>query len=185
MNITEHRIGVFLSGGMDSALLLYLVAQQTPSCIQTFTVPKHDGAATYVQPIIDWVTSKTECCIHTPIILGDPDLPHQRILGDAINRVIRHNLCDYFYIGDNSYPEHELPDGPKRIKMSSEKARYPFFHMTKIDILKLYLKHDIMDLLPLTHTCTEQSLGRCGRCWQCRERAWAFEKCDIQDLTST
>ena len=185
MHTAEHRVGIFLSGGMDSALLLYLVAQKTPSCIQPFTVPKHDGAATYVQPIIDWVVNKTNSCIHSPVVLGNPDLPHEMILGDAINRVVRHNLCDSFYIGDNSYPEDELPGGPKRVQMKSERAIYPFFHLTKIDILKLYMEHDVMDLLPLTHTCTERAIGRCRQCWQCRERAWAFRKCGIQDLTST
>lgn len=177
--------GVFLSGGMDSALLLYLVAKEAPSCIQPFTVAKHDGAALYVQPIIDWISKYLSVEINSTIFIGDPYLPHQQIVGDALRKVINHNLADIIYVGDNAYLEEELPEGPKRVKFRNQAVKYPLFDMTKDEILKMYVEHGIMDLLPLTHTCTEQAIGRCNICWQCRERAWAFEKCGIQDLTTT
>lgn len=177
--------GVFLSGGMDSALLLYLVAKETSSAIQPFTVAKHDGASFYVHPIVDWVSSNLNVEINSPVIIGNPNLPHQQIIGDALKRVIKHKLADVIYVGDNIYPEHELPHGPNRKKYIHPKVLYPLFNLTKVDIVKLYITHNIMDLLPLTHTCTEQAIGRCNVCWQCKERAWAFQKCGLQDLTTT
>lgn len=181
MNVT----GVFLSGGMDSALLLYLVAKEAPSCIQPFTVAKHDGAALYVQPIIDWISTRLRVKIETPIIVGNPDLPHEEIIGHAVKQVLRHKLADVIYIGDNIYLDEQLPNGPIRVRFMHKAVKYPLFDMTKADILKMYIQHDLMELLPFTHTCTEQAIGRCHECWQCRERAWAFEQCGIKDLTTT
>jgi len=179
------NIGVLLSGGMDSAVMLYLIAKEAPSCIQPFTVAKHDGASMYVQPIVNWISKRLHVSINDPIIIGNPNLPHDEIIGDVLNRVIRHNLADVFYVGDNIYPKNELPGGPNRVKYHDSKVIYPLFHLTKIDIVQLYLTHNLMDLLPLTHTCTEQKLGRCNVCWQCKERAWAFKRCGLEDLTTT
>ena len=181
----DMKIGILLSGGMDSALLLYLLAKHFPNDIQPITIPKHDGAASYVNDIIDWVQNKTHRNINDAIIFGNPDLHHSQIVGDTLTRCMHHRLADIYYIGDNSYPEQILPNGPRRIKMEKDILIYPFFSWYKTDILKLYQTEDTMDLLPLTHTCTEQAIGRCHVCWQCRERAWAFQECGLQDLTNT
>ena len=68
IHTSETKIGVLLSGGMDSALLLYLLAKHFPNEIQPITVPKHDGAANYVKDIIDWVKKKTNRDINDVII---------------------------------------------------------------------------------------------------------------------
>jgi len=44
-------LGIMLSGGMDSALLLFVVAKTFNNRIKPYTVPKTDGAAHYVNPI--------------------------------------------------------------------------------------------------------------------------------------
>lgn len=187
--LTSHppdmKIGILLSGGMDSALLLYLLAKHFPNEIQPITVPKHDGAANYVNDIIDWVKKKTKRDINDVIIFGNPDLHHSQILGNTLHRIIHHNIANVYYVGDNIYPMDILPNGPKRVKFSSKVVIYPFFDWYKTDIVSLYVKENILDLLPLTHTCTEQSIGRCNVCWQCRERIWAFKECGLEDLTTT
>lgn len=179
----DVKIGVLLSGGMDSALLLYLLAKNFPNDIQPITVPKHDGAAKYVNPILTWIENATHRSINDPIIIGNPDLHHSMIVGDALRRCFNHKLADVFYVGDNQYPEDVLPNGPKRIKMLG--VYYPFFNWYKTDIVMKYASENIFDLLPLTHTCTERAVGRCNNCWQCKERIWAFAECNIQDLTTT
>jgi 7-cyano-7-deazaguanine synthase in queuosine biosynthesis len=57
----------------------------------------------------------------------------------------------------------------------------PFIEMHKDEILKLVFDHRQEELLKLTHSCTEQKTGRCGRCFQCNERAWAFRQLDKLD----
>lgn len=43
------------------------------------------------------------------------------------------------------------------------------------EILKFIFDNGQEELL-LTHTCIEQKTGRCGQCFQCNERRWAFSQ---------
>lgn len=181
----DKRIGIFLSGGMDSALLLYLIREKYSNKIYPLTVPKHDGAVNYIDNIISWIETKTNKSIEPPIIIGNPDLHHSLILSDAINRAIKHNFADLYFLGGNIYPESILPNGPNRIKIYNKKILKPLFDLYKSDILKLYLNFDLVDLIKYTHTCTEQKVGRCNVCWQCGERKWAFDQCGIEDTSTT
>ena len=33
----------------------------------------------------------------------------------------------------------------------------------------------------MSHTCTERPRGRCGVCWQCKERQWGFKENNLKD----
>ena len=178
----DKHIGVMISGGMDSALLLYLVAQQHPQKITTFTVPKHDGASLYVDDVVDWINEKLQLDIPYSILTGNPDLPHSEILNNALPQI--EHLCDVFYLGGNIYPKDILPGGPNRVRRKHPKMKQPFFHLFKTDLLQMYLDLDILELSRITHTCTEWSVGRCQQCWQCKERIWAFTTLGIEDLTT-
>jgi 7-cyano-7-deazaguanine synthase in queuosine biosynthesis len=36
-------------------------------------------------------------------------------------------------------------------------------------------------LMPITHSCTQQSLSRCNECYWCKERKMAFDIADLND----
>jgi 7-cyano-7-deazaguanine synthase in queuosine biosynthesis len=48
--------------------------------------------------------------------------------------------------------------------------------MLKDEIIQIMFDEQQEELMNITHSCTEQKNGRCGKCWQCTERAWAFDK---------
>jgi len=177
--VPEHVIGVMLSGGMDSALLLFLLAKNYTNPITAYTVPKNDGAADYVDGIIEWVNNKLNKSINPSILIGNPNLYHANIINMAIREI--EGKYDYLYFAGNSYPKNTLPNGPSRVYRKDIRHIQPFFHNYKTDILQAYIDYDIMDLLWLTHTCTEKSVGRCNECWQCKERSWAFNLLNIND----
>lgn len=179
----KSRIGIMLSGGMDSALLLYLLADTFSNEITPFTVPKTDGAALYVNGIIEWVNNKTNREIPNSKFIGDPNLYHGAIINNAIKEINKE--YDFLYFAGNSYPEDVLPNGPKRVRRKDPRHFQPFFDCYKNEIVKAYVDFDIMDLIPLTHTCTEQAEGRCNVCWQCKERIWAFNEINIEDTSLT
>jgi 7-cyano-7-deazaguanine synthase in queuosine biosynthesis len=52
----------------------------------------------------------------------------------------------------------------------------PFIKMYKDEILKILFDNNQQALLSLTHSCTERKTGRCGQCFQCKEREWAFDQ---------
>lgn len=179
----DTRVGIMLSGGMDSALLLYLMASYMNIDITPFTVIKKDRPDLYVNKIIDWVNNKTGRTIDHSKLIGDPQVPHSKIINTAIEEI--DNEYDILYFAGNSYPVDVLPNGPARAKRLDPRHVQPFFYCYKTDIVQAYIDFNLMELLPLTHTCTERSVGRCNRCWQCKERIWAFSQLEISDTTTT
>jgi 7-cyano-7-deazaguanine synthase in queuosine biosynthesis len=55
----------------------------------------------------------------------------------------------------------------------------PFMMMDKKEIANIYKQYDLLDnLFPLTNSCGGHSPANthCEKCWNCRERLWAFGK---------
>lgn len=77
----KNKIGVMLSGGADSAILLYLLClerklDRSTQEIIPFTVARPDGAWNYVKAIVDWINNELEIKLPDPIKVGDPTLHH-------------------------------------------------------------------------------------------------------------
>jgi len=75
------KIAVTVSGGMDSAILLYLVAKlnkerSQPKELIPFTVPRTDGAYRYSPDIVKYVNRVLGLNLPAPIPVGDPTV-HQ------------------------------------------------------------------------------------------------------------
>lgn len=172
-------IGIMLSGGMDSALLLYILANNLNNEIIPFTVAKTDGAKHYVGSIVEWVNNKLNKKIKEPTIIENPLAHHSQIINSAINSI--ENKYDVLYFAGNSYPIDILPNGPNRTRRTNPRHIQPFFDLYKTDIIQAYVDYNIMDLVLLTHTCTELEFGRCNLCWQCKERQWAFMQLNLND----
>jgi 7-cyano-7-deazaguanine synthase in queuosine biosynthesis len=88
------------------------------------------------------------------------------------------------FIGINQNPPEleKLAGAPLRNQKSDNpKILFPFVDLYKDAILKIMIDEEQLDLVDITHSCTEQQVGRCNRCWQCTERAWAFSKINVAD----
>jgi len=75
----KKRIGVMLSGGADSAILLYILALEKKMSnsdheLIPFTVARPDGAWDYVKPIVDKINEILDVNLPDPIKVGDPTL---------------------------------------------------------------------------------------------------------------
>jgi hypothetical protein len=177
-----------ISGGADSAILLYIIAklnrdQKTNHKIIPFTVPRPDGGANYSTRIVEWISDKLDILLPFPMIVGDGNLPHNIVVKTVIKDLMNSNLYDFLYIAENKIPPVEIEGlAPIRAPQPNYKrAALPFWGVTKDCTLDLYYKENIPELLELTHTCTEQTKGRCNKCFQCNERSWAFSKLGIID----
>jgi len=177
--------GILLSGGLDSAILLYLLVSVNPTIkIQPFTIAKTDGAYLYADPIIDHFNNKFKLSIPKTIVVGDPTVHHRQQSTTAVKEIFASYPVDFLFIGINTNPPELalLPGAPKRdTKSDNPKIIFPFVDMYKDQILDLMYKYQQEDLATITHSCTEQQIGRCNQCWQCTERAWAFKQLDKQD----
>jgi hypothetical protein len=184
------RYGIMLSGGLDSAVLFYLILADAKSKnielnIQPFTIPKTDGSYLYVEDILNYFGDQFNILIPDTIHVGDPSAHHTLQSKTAVIEILeKHPHIDCLYFATNQNPTHSFdyskyPPGcfPNRVKGSTDpKIQMPFIDMYKDEILKFVFDNSQEELLFLTHTCTEQKTGRCGQCFQCNERQWAFDQ---------
>lgn len=181
----NKKYGIMLSGGLDSAVLFYLLIQEEPKIqLQPFTINKSDGAARYANPIIEHFNKKFNLNIPNTIYVGDPTVHHRSQSKTAVIDIFANHPVDHLFIGINQNPPEldHLPGAPLRDKRSTDpRIIFPFVDMYKTDIIDLMFKHNQEDLIYITHSCTEQSVGRCNKCWQCTERYWSFSKLGQED----
>jgi 7-cyano-7-deazaguanine synthase in queuosine biosynthesis len=57
----------------------------------------------------------------------------------------------------------------------------PFAMVDKRHTVSLYDTFDVWPLIELTHSCTALTVGRCGACYNCLERAWALDALGVTD----
>lgn len=193
----NKKLLVSVSGGADSAILLYLIAKHNKDAnlghqITTFTANKVDGAEMHAKKVIQWVTSKLEVSVQSMFIEGDHSLPHNLIVHKPLRDLISTDAFDMLYVGENKIPPIEFPFGeqnsfpglaPRRKgnPTNNVKVSLPFSDLYKYHTIDLYFRHNVTELLEYTHTCTERSIGRCNVCWQCCERKWAFRELRRED----
>jgi hypothetical protein len=191
----NSKYSIMLSGGLDSAILLYVILKEAQVKniklnLQPFSIPKHDGSHLFVKTILEYFKEKFEVTIADTILVGNPNVHHSQQSKTAVAEILqKYPGIDFIYFATNQNPIKDFdyapyPEGsfPNRVKESGHpKVLMPFIHMYKDEILKILFDHGQEELLKLTHSCTEQKTGRCGRCFQCNERAWAFRQLDKLD----
>jgi tRNA(Ile)-lysidine synthase TilS/MesJ len=181
----DKKYGIMLSGGLDSAVLLYLLIRQEPKIqLQPFTIDKTDGASCYANPIVKHFNKKFNLSIPETIYVGDSRAHHRVQSTTAVIDIFNNYLVNRLFIGINQNPPEldHLPGAPQRDKKSNDpRIIFPFVDLYKTDIIEMMFKHNQQDLIYITHSCTEQSIGRCNRCWQCTERSWSFSKLGQED----
>lgn len=176
----NKKYGILLSGGLDSAVLLsILIKNNIELDIQPFTIPKRDGAMLYADPVIEHLNKKFNTKIPLTITAGNPNDHHSKQNVSAILEIIQKYNIDQLFVAINRIPEElsEYPGAPNRASYSTDsRILLPFVNMTKDEIVSLMFEEEQDELMNITHSCTEQQLGRCKVCWQCTERKWAFDK---------
>lgn len=183
---TKKNILFAISGGADSAILLYILAKmnkeaKTEHTFTLFTVPRPDGGANYSPKIVEWISNKLNINLPKPLIYGDGNLPHNIVVKVVIKDLLNTNKYDVIYIAENKIPPINVASPVRAPKQHYERKSLPFWGVTKECTINLYYQENVPELLELTHSCTEKVVGRCSVCFQCIERAWAFSQLGITD----
>lgn len=189
----DKTYGIMLSGGVDSAILFYLILKTyqergwTPK-VQPFTMRKNNESVASATRMLEYISTQfPEYTIPATIEVGDPNT-HHRLAGEAAWKEIKRDYpwISFVFYGSNKVPpwdystrkkdEFGLPIGrPERSKGEGGIVYLPFLHIYKYHTLDLIYEHGQEKLLELARSCTERITGhRCGSCFQCSERAWAF-----------
>jgi len=199
LTIPENRsIGIMLSSGADSAILLYLMCleliqtgRSTDKIKYIFTVPKTDGAELHSAGIVDWINEKLDINLPQPIIFGAEnvqDLHHSLQISRSVRAVFDTydpTFSDLFvFLADQRaipqpWPfESAIAKEPFRVSENPypEIISLPFNHLYKTHTIDLHFMFNTERLLELSHSCTTNTVGRCNICYHCNERQWAFDQ---------
>ena len=150
----------------------------------TYTIDKKDGSFNNTVNLINWVNDRWNWNIPHPIKVGDPTLHHSQQGKSAVIEILTNNLCDVLFNAINQNPPelNDLIGAPDRtIKNQPKNLITPFLKLQKTHIIDLMFQLGLDELSNHTHSCTEKIYGRCGVCWQCTERKFAFDKLEMTD----
>jgi 7-cyano-7-deazaguanine synthase in queuosine biosynthesis len=173
--LRKHKtIGIFVSGGFDSALLLYLCCEfGKDNEFHIFVIDRPNKSLYFNARVLDWINRKFNKNL-TATLIGNKNAHHSIQVKMAVIDALKFPL-DVLLLGDTANP-NELPPGPKRGKSFSPKILQPFYTSTKDHLVKLALEYNVRELLDITGTCGTGSIPACGTCWPCQEKAWALLK---------
>lgn len=178
-------IGLGFGGGMDSTVLLYELLNETKEhivCItndirsrNTITVGHKNAAKVLANFKSDRITHYTDSTYET-----------NEALETYVRAIVKFKLTD-FYAGTSKIAEHILNDtrhmmmnGNDRIDFRNQiingvKIHLPYFDLYRTDIIKKYIKYDIIDIMHMTNSCDKLVEIPCGECQGCRDRKWGLE----------
>jgi 7-cyano-7-deazaguanine synthase in queuosine biosynthesis len=189
ININYKKVGIMVSGGLDSALLLYLISKENKEqnniyAIDALTVYRPDDAKNHSSRIIKLVEKLLGVTI-THLEVGNPNVDPDNQVISGINDALFVRKYDNIFLATTAIPQHLINcfDVPTRDTNSYPKLTQPWGSITKDQIVQYIIDHQLYELIEVSHSCTGLQHGHCGYCFNCKERQWAFEQNNFKDST--
>jgi 7-cyano-7-deazaguanine synthase in queuosine biosynthesis len=183
----EERIAVLISGGIDSALLYYLLLLENQKKgnihnIIPVSIMRQEGSRYFSNLVIGFINSKFQLPHEDPLILGDNTLPEEEQVKSAV--VEARNLgFETVYAGViEQLPQH-MVDWQPILSKETEHFKTPLSKFNKSHVIDLVAQLKLEYLFYITHSCSspKYQIGRCNKCNGCNERSWAFDQLGITD----
>ena len=165
------KIGIAMSGGIDSWVLYNLLPNKDNIIIYTFeTLSGVDDVETVYK-----LTGRDDIIV-LPTMPEDPTP-----VKNGLRTIVEMYNLDQIYTGVNQVPHYkyfpefaEQNEPPRPWRIDSKVIITPFLHLYKYHIIWLAQKIGLD--LSATESCTTQKIGHCGTCWWCREKQWAYDQ---------
>ena len=187
------KIGIFMSGGLDSTALLSLIITELKNSdrldktkIIAFTVKKPTLEPLYAKRMLSLVTQHFNINIQHDNDLEN-NLDHYKSGNiDPIRKVdmLKKYPNILMYTGFNNTPPTEIKPFEGELGFvykSTILYKNQFIDMLKTQLIDLYSNLNIEHLIPYTHSCSRMPIGRCNRCYSCNERKWGFTELNLID----
>lgn len=182
----DQTVGVFLSGGADSALLLYLLTHLYPDQkIVLLTIASEDKQynVRHALDVIEFIKKHNEPTnILDHVVVIAPDQSQRKDMRNRQVALLTEKYgIDFWYSGKTKNPGVELECHEERkLERDADLQEWsdcgtvtnPFYGVDKSHLLEIYRERNLMRLFSLTISC-EKSAIPCGDCWWCHERNWA------------
>ena len=181
----SSRIAVCISGGIDSAIMYYLILEENRRLgnlhkIVPVTVLREEGSKHFANLVVGHVLASFGKQHENALVLGDPSLPDDQQVRSAVRHAHRLGF-DRTYVGIiDELPEHYIgwtrPDFPE-----NDFFKTPLSNLQKLHVLNLVIQFNQQELFHITHACCKFPIGRCGACNGCNERRWGFNQLALID----
>lgn len=190
------NIGLNLSGGADSALILFLLVEmikernQSDVRIFPFHGIESEFSADICVKIIQHINEITNTKFIEPLYLYDYPKPLTVSKLEAFNLALK----DFMAINNTFYTIRGLSQGMddlERPKLPGDQVgknlmdlslKYPhtlpWATVNKKFIAEQYKKFNLQHLSTITNSCIASATSPCRKCWWCKERYWAFGSYD-------
>lgn len=197
----EGVLGINVSGGTDSALLLYLLMKNYSGPIRAFTTANMQKKCTNAMISVRVSSQCQQLTGHTDFehFINYRNQQEDSTVFSTVRQYYNSGKIDRIYTAITKNPPklvtdsftekttediHRNPETFRDVVYDTNKFR-PFTNLDKQDIAKIYHDNDLMEnLFPLTRSCEwwsifpypDPGLDHCGKCWWCQERSWGFGK---------
>jgi hypothetical protein len=202
IDIHDGPLGISVSGGADSAIMLYILMKYAPGPIHVYTcvskVKNRTAPYTALDVIgkcIDMTGRKDNEIFHHSSFVDKSYIDNMYFL---CRNDLDNNVINYVYTGLTTWPPLEVrdsfnirphrkegvyvedrePEIEKPVYAGRDNKFYaPFRNVNKSVICEAYKELNVLEeLFPITRSCESFTLtkGHCGECWWCEERQWGF-----------
>lgn len=182
--VVPEQIGILISGGIDSAILYYLLLKENITLgnihtIVPFVIPRKEGSKIYAVPVIEQVNKKLNLTIPKIYQVGDNTLPEPQQVSSGIRDAYRVG-CKNVYVGViENLPEHEIGWTHIHVRETAT-FKVPLAGLNKGNVISLVKNVGMECLFHITYGCVLTDV-RCNKCNGCNERAWGFAQNNMTD----
>jgi 7-cyano-7-deazaguanine synthase in queuosine biosynthesis len=179
------KIAVMISGGIDSAILYFLLLQENKNLgnlheITPVMIERREGSKYFAKLVVAQLQMHFDIPLCGATVVGDPTLAEKDQVRSGVMDVwkLGFNRC---YIGViEQQPEHMIGwvDPGAR---ENHRLKLPMASLNKTHIIDLVIKMNQSQLFNITHTCNVYEIGRCYKCNGCNERLWGFNYLGLTD----
>lgn len=172
INVPAGRVGIFVSGGLDSAILYHLILKENKDVVPLLILKnneQYNRAWAVVQYLQQLHNAHCE-----PILLRNKEIRA------AIREAIGYGF-NLMYLGVIKELEEFLVGWEPNNFADTDWVVGPFKDMDKSQIIQLVIDNNVEQLFSISHSCAELPIGRCNHCNRCRERAWGFSQLGLTD----
>lgn len=180
----QKNVGVLVSGGMDSAVLYWLLVSLNHHAghthiIQPYTIYRTEGSPHYAPLVIDYVNRSWNINANA-IIVGDNTLPQKMQVESGIKEILNKRLSQVVYLGNITMRQEHAIGWTVPCIRDMTTARSPMLNLDKSHIVDLIVQLNCKELFTISHSCI-YSVGHCGQCNGCMERKWGFDQLKLID----
>ena len=170
--LKHKRIGVFVSGGFDSALLLYMLyAHKTEHQITVFVIDRPNDSVKHSKRVVEYIDNHFGINSNIQYV-GTSKVHHSLHIRTGIMDALKFPI-DAVVLGTTANPT-QIEKGPTRAASTNPQIVQPFITVTKDVLVGTAKKLNALELLDVSWSCEHPGETPCGVCWHCKEKQWAI-----------